>query len=85
MMLDVQQLDKKYERRRLRIEFRDGEVAEVEIVEVALPNKYDKTPESWGIVYDLISTNRPRMVPKGAAFWSELSTIKSFEVLGDAD
>ena len=85
MMLDVQQLDKRYERRRLRIEFRDGEVAEVEIVEAALPNKYDKTPESWGIVYDLISTNRPRTAPKQTAFWSELSTIKSFEVLGDAD
>ena len=84
-MLDVQKLDRTYEGRRLRIEFCNGEVAEVEIIEVALPNKYDKTPESWGIVCDLISTDRPRTAPKGAAFWSELSTIKSFEVLGDAN
>jgi hypothetical protein len=82
-MLDVQQLDKTYEGKRLRIEFCDGEIAVVEITEVALPNKYDKTRESWGIVYDLISTNRPRTAPKGSACWSELSTIKSFEALGD--
>ena len=82
-MLDVQQLDKTYEGTRLRIEFLDGEIAEVKILEVTLPNKYDKTPESWGILYDLISTNRPRMAPKGAPFWSELSTIKSFEAFGD--
>jgi hypothetical protein len=84
-MPDIQQLDKSYEGKRLRIEFCDGEVAMVEIVLVALPNKYDKTPESWGIAYDLISTNRPRTAPKGAALWSELSAIKSFEVLGDAN
>jgi hypothetical protein len=83
MSLDVQRLDKTYEGKHLRVEFCDGEVAEVEIIEVALPNKYDNTPESWGIVYDVISTNRPRAVPKGAAFWTELSKIKGFEVLGD--
>jgi len=83
-VLDGEKLDRTYEGRRLRIEFCNGEVAEVEILEVALPNKYDKTPESWGIVYDLISTNRPRTAPSGAAFWSQLSTIKSFEALEDA-
>jgi hypothetical protein len=82
-MLDVQKLDKTHEGKRLRIDFCDGEVAEVKIIEVALPNEHDDTPESWGIVYDLISTNRPRTAPSGAAFWSELGTIKSFEVLGD--
>jgi hypothetical protein len=84
VVLDVQHLGKTHEGKRLRIDFCDGEVAEVEMIEVALPNKYDTTPESWGIVYDMISTNRPRTAPKGAAFWSQLSAIKSFEVLGDA-
>jgi hypothetical protein len=83
-MPEVQRLDKTYEGKRLRVEFFNGEIAEVKIIEVALPNKYDDTPESWGIVYDLISTNRPRTAPNGAAFWSELGTIKSCEVLGDA-
>jgi len=83
VMLDVQ-LDKAYEGSRLCIEFRDGEVAEVEILDVALPNKYDTTPESWGMVYNLILTNRQRNARKGAAFWSQLSTIKSFEGLEDA-
>jgi len=58
-----------------------GEITELEITEVALPNKYDKTPESWGIVYDLISTNRPRPAPKGAAFWTRLDDMQRFEVL----
>ena len=84
MILEVQQLNKTHEGKRLRVGFCDGEVAEVKIIEVALPNEYDTTPESWGIVYDLISTNRPRTAPDGAAFWSELGTIKNFEVLGDA-
>jgi hypothetical protein len=83
-VLDVQKLDKAHEGKRLRVDFFDSEVAEVKIIEVALPSEYDNTPESWGIVYDLISTNRPRTAPSGAAFWSELGTIKSFEVLGDA-
>jgi serine protease inhibitor ecotin len=85
MTLDVRHLDKTCEGKRLRVEFCDGETAEVEIIEVALPNKYDKTPESWGIVYNVISTNRPRKAPKGVAFWSELSKIKNFEILGDAN
>ena len=83
-MLDAQHLDKTYEGKRLRIEFCDGEIAEVKIIEVALPNEYDNTPESWGIVYNPISTNRPRPAPNAAAFWSELGAIKSFQVLGDA-
>ena len=84
MLVDTKGLSQDYEGKRVRVEFSDGEIAEVKIIEVALPNKYDNTPESWGIVYDLISTNRPRTAPNGAAFWSELGTIKSFQVLGDA-
>ena len=67
----------------LRVEFSDGEVAEVQIIGVALPNKYDKTPESWGITYDLISSNKTRNTPKGAAYWSRLDEIKSFEIIGE--
>jgi hypothetical protein len=66
---------------RLGLVLRSGEIAEVEIIEVALPNKYDKTPESWGIGYDLISAGRPRPAPKGAAFWTRLDDMQSFEVL----
>jgi len=55
----------------------------VELQSVTLPNKYDNTPESWGIVYDLISTNRPRQSSQGAAFWSRLDELKNFELLED--
>jgi hypothetical protein len=58
-------------------------MAEVEIIEVAPPNKYDKTPESWGVVYDLMSAsaNRRRPAPKGAAFCTMLDDMQSFVVL----
>jgi hypothetical protein len=56
----------------------------VQVSEVALPNKYATTAESWGIVYHMISTNRPRSAPMGAAVWVELSKIRSFELLGEA-
>jgi hypothetical protein len=77
----VSELNHKHPGQRLRLVLLSGEIAEVEIVQVALPNKYDKTPESWGLVYDLISTNQPRPAPKGAAFCTRLHDIQSFEVL----
>ena len=84
MLADTKGLRTEYEGKRARVEFCDGEIADVKIIHVALPNEYDNTPESWGIAYDLISTNRPRTAPNGAAFWSELGAIRSLEVLGDA-
>jgi hypothetical protein len=77
----VSELNHSHQGRRLRLVLLSGEIAKVEIIEVALPNKYDKTPESWGVVYDLISTNRPRPAPTGAVFWTRLDDMQSFEVL----
>lgn len=79
----VAELSKKYAGRRLRLEFCDGEIADVGVIEIALANKYDTSPKRWGIVYDLISSNRPHSEPKGSALWSELRSIKSFELLGE--
>ncbi len=83
MQRDIRQLDESFTGKRLRIEFHDGEIAEVELQSVTLPNKYDNTPESWGIVYNLISTNRTRQSPRGAACWSRLDELKNFELLED--
>ena len=80
-MQSVCQLNHSHQGQRLRLVLLSGEIAEVEIIEVALANKYDKTPESWGVVYDLISANRPRPAPKETAFWTRLDDIQSFEVL----
>jgi hypothetical protein len=77
----VSQLNHSHQGQRLRLVLLSGEIAEVESIEVALRNKYDKTRESWGIVYDLISSNRPRPAPKGAAFRTRLDDMQSFEVL----
>jgi hypothetical protein len=80
-MQSVSELNHSQQGQRLRLVLLSGEIAEVEIIEVALPNKYHKTPESWGVIYDLISANRPRSAPKGTAFWTRLDDMQSFEVL----
>jgi hypothetical protein len=77
----VGELNYSHQAQRLRLVLRSGEIAEVEIIEVALPNKYDQTPESWGLAYDLMSANRRRPAPKGAAFWTMLDDMQSFVVL----
>jgi hypothetical protein len=79
----IEQLNESYVGKRLRVNFADGEIADIQVLGVALPNKYDNTAESWGLTYDLIATNRPRIEPKGSAFWAQLDTIKSFEIIGD--
>jgi len=79
--LTAQQLDATHEGKRFRINFRDGETAQIKLISVALPNKYDTTPESWGIVYDIVSTNRDAFRHKGTARWSRLDEIESFELM----
>ncbi len=81
MIQSVSELNHSQQAQRLRFVLLSGEIAELEIIEVALPNKYDMTPESWGVVYVLISANRPRPAPKGAAFWTRLDDMQSFAVL----
>ena len=80
-MQSVSELNHSYQGQRLRLVLLSGEIAEPEIIELALPNKYDQTQESWGLVYDLSSTKRPRPAPKGAACWTRLDDSQSFEVL----
>jgi hypothetical protein len=77
----VSELNHSDQGQRLRLVLLSGEIAEVEMIEVALPNKYDKTPESWGVVYDRESANRRRPALKGAAFWTMRDDIQSFVVL----
>jgi len=79
--LTAQQLDATHEGKRLRVTFRDGERANIKLISVTLPNKYDATPESWGIVYDLISTDRNPPATKNSACWSRLDEIESFEIM----
>jgi hypothetical protein len=79
--LTARQLGATHEGERLRITFRDGESASIKLISVALPNKYDATPESRGIVYDLISTDQNPPARKTSACWSRLDEIESFEII----
>ena len=81
MVLTAQQFDPSHEGKRLRVNFRDGEIAEIILLSVELPNEFDKTPDTWGIIYDLISANRPSTVKQGCAYWSRLDEIETFEIL----
>ena len=47
-MQSVCELSHSHQGQRLRLVLFSGEIAEVEIIEVAQPNKYDKTPQKLG-------------------------------------
>jgi hypothetical protein len=64
----------------LRVEFSDGEIAEIKLL---LVGEYDEHQGCNGITYDIISTNRGDRIEKGVAYWSESTRAKTFEVLGD--
>jgi hypothetical protein len=83
VVLTANELDATLEGKRLLVKFRDGENAKVSLISVALPNKFDTTPESWGIVYDVISTERDRPAERRSASWSRLDEIESFEIIGE--
>ena len=74
------QLTRQYQDRRLRIEFSDGQTAEVLVLVVSECNEHE---DCRGITYDLISTNRHDRVRQGSAYWANLKDIKNFEVIGD--
>jgi hypothetical protein len=73
-------LGREHQDKRLRVEFSDGEIAEIKLL---LVSECDQHQECNGITYDIISTNRANRIKKGAAYWSESARVKSFEVLGD--
>jgi hypothetical protein len=73
-------LGREHQDKRLRVEFSDGEIAEIKLL---LLSECDQHQECNGITYDIISTNRTDRIKKGTAYWSELAEVKSFELLGD--
>ncbi len=66
--------------KRLRVEFTDGQLAEIRVLLVSECNEHATCN---GIVYDIISTNRPEKLTPGSAYWTEIAYVESFEVLGE--
>lgn len=66
--------------KRLRVEFVDGEIADVKVL---LVSECSEHADCRGFVYDLISTNRPHHVRKGSANWADVAEIQRFEIIGD--
>jgi hypothetical protein len=73
-------LTREYQDKQLRIEFNDGQIAEIRLL---LVSECDQHAECNGIVYDIISTNRPDHLTPGSAYWAEIAAVKKFELLGD--
>ena len=73
-------LGRQHQDKRLRVEFSDGEIAEIKLL---LVSECDEHQDCNGITYDIISTNRAERMKKGAAYWSDSADVKTFEVLGD--
>jgi hypothetical protein len=72
-------LTHEHQDKRLHIEFKDGEIADVKIIVVS---ECDEHEDCRGIVFDIISTNRPERLRPNSA-WSKMTEIKNFEVIED--
>ena len=81
MPASFEQFKVPYQGKRVRLTSLDGEVAEVDVSSITLPNKFDTTPESWGIVFTLLSTNRLGIKKIGDTYWGQLDLIEKFEVM----
>ena len=77
MVVLAMQLTRELQDKSVRIEFNDGEIADVRVLVVSECNEHE---DCSGITYDLISTNRPR---EGSAYWADSRDIKNLEVIGD--
>jgi len=74
------QLTRELQDKSLRIEFNDGEIADIKVLVVSECNEHE---DCRGITYDLISTNRPNRAKEGSAYWADSRDIRSFEVIGE--
>ena len=81
MPVDTRGLRQEHFGKQLRVELADGEIDEVNLLELTVCPE----PEPCcGITYILISTNRSDgKRDKGAAYWTAFSEIEKFQVLGD--
>ena len=76
-----EQLTREYQDKRLRVEFTDGQVADLLVSVVCECTEHE---DCRGIVFDIISTNRPERLKDNSAYWAEMKDIKSFELIGDS-
>ena len=75
------ELTREYQDKRLRVEFTDGQIADLLVLVVSECNEHE---DCRGITYDVISTSRPDPVTRTSAYWADMRDIKSFEVIGDS-
>ena len=83
MTLDTRGITKEMENKRLRVNFADGETAEVKLVWVML---HDCHEDCNGFIYDLISTDRTEKYTSSsrqAAMWGDFENVAAIELLGD--
>jgi hypothetical protein len=78
--LTTDQLTPEFNDKRLRIEFVDGTSEEILVAMVSNSHCHD---ECDGIVYEVLSSNRPGWKKTDTTFWTEMKFIKSFTPIVD--
>jgi hypothetical protein len=71
---------REFQDNRLRVEFTDGQIAEIRVLLVSECNQHAK---GNGIVYDIISPDPPTPLKPGSAYRADITAVKAFEILGD--
>ncbi len=81
MPVDTRGLQQEHLQKRLRVEFADGEVDEIKLLELTIC----EPPEPCcGITYTLLHTNRlDGSKEQGGTYWTAFDEIETFRVIGD--
>jgi DUF971 family protein len=80
MSTTPQNLTREFQDKRLRVEFTDGQIAEIRVLLVSECNQH---AECNGIVCDIISTDPSTALKPGSPYWAGIMAVKAFEILGD--
>lgn len=78
--VSTQDLTSEYNDKRLYVEFVDGAAEEILVVFVSNSHCHE---ECDGIVYEVLSSNRPGWTKTTDTYWTEMKYIKSFASVGD--
>jgi hypothetical protein len=81
MPIDTRGVHQEHVGKHLRVEFADGEVDEIKLLELTIC----EPPEPCcGITYTVLSTTRsPGSKEQGGTYWTAFREIGNFQVLGD--
>jgi len=78
--VDAQEPTRGYHDKRIHVEWVDGVSEDIFVVMVSNSLCHE---ECDGVVYEVLSSNRPGWTEPGDTYWTEMKYIKSFTPIGD--